>query len=78
MVVTITRRGDAGPTTRVLTCPACETSTPYGISCPSCGDCRFGTWATHQRANGDTVRVKKCVHCGHRIRTRERVESATA
>lgn len=76
--VTTTRRGAAGPTTRVRTCPACETSTPHGLCCPACGDVRFGVWSTRHRPDGSVVRVRKCVNCGHRIRTREHVESTTA
>ncbi|MBN9521092.1 hypothetical protein J0H58_21665 [bacterium] len=70
--VVVTR---GSPTSRVLFCPFCDTSRPLGICCPSCGDPRFNVTVTRPLPDGSTRRVRKCVHCGHRIRTRERVES---
>ena len=76
--VLTTDRGEAGPTTRVRQCPACDTCTPYGICCPECGDVRFGAVYTRHRPDGSCVRVKQCVPGRHRIRTREAVESTAA
>lgn len=71
-------RPPAGPVTRVLECGHCETRTPYGISCPSCGNIRFRVVYTRPQTTGTTVRVKQCRHCAHRICTREKMASTGA
>ena len=67
-------RSPGGKVTRDLICTACEAVTRLGLACPKCGDCRFKTEYTRHRA-GCAVRVKSCRSCGHRIRTKETVES---
>jgi Zn ribbon nucleic-acid-binding protein len=52
-------------------------SKPVGIVCPKCQARRLATDYTRYRA-GAVVRVRRCVACGHRVRTIERVESAAA
>ncbi len=69
-----TRRDPLGKVIRELLCSVCGTSCRVGIWCAQCGDSRFKTVWTRHRSNG-TVRAKKCVGCGYRIRTREVVES---
>lgn len=73
-------KGDKGQRRRVLACSACEREIPYpakeqpGIACPQCGDVRLAVAFTRHRLK-QIVRVRKCVACGHRIRTKEVVES---
>ena len=76
--VVTTARGTTGPTTRVRVCPACETATPFGICCPDCGDCRLPTTKTSHRDDAATLRIRQCRNCGRKVRTRERLYSATA
>jgi hypothetical protein len=70
-------RGGDGKVTRDLICSACEAVTRLGICCPKCGECRLGVETTRHRG-ACTVRVKRCLSCSHRFRTRECVESGTA
>lgn len=67
-----------GKVSRNLVCVSCESATRVGVACPKCADARFQTMYTRHRAGGVTVRGKKCRGCGHRVRTREVVESGTA
>ncbi|VTR99216.1 unnamed protein product [Gemmata massiliana] len=69
-------RSPNGAVTRDLVCSGCETITRFGLSCPKCGDVRLKTEYTRHRG-GMTMRVKSCRGCGHRIRTRETVESGS-
>lgn len=50
---------------------------PPGVCCPKCGGRRFAVVYTRFR-RAETVRVKRCRRCGHRIRTSERVVSTAA
>lgn len=67
--------------TRIRSCTACQKRSPLqpkaqpGIACPKCGDCRLTVKYTRHRGPGVTVRVRRCVGCGHQIRTAEVVES---
>lgn len=64
----------------IFACTVCERETPVppkeapGISCPKCGDVRLRVVKTTHRT-GQTVRVRRCVGCSHRLRCRETVES---
>src|SRR5438045_1216078 len=67
-------RSPSGKVTRDLICSACESVTRWGLCCPKCGDVRLDTLYTRHRS-GTTVRVKSCLTCGHRVRTRETIEA---
>lgn len=64
------------------TCTVCDTTTLIdpkqapGIVCPSCGDVRMLVFETRRRGPGTTARKRKCHHCGHEVRTTERLVSA--
>jgi hypothetical protein len=68
-------------TRRMLVCSACsaEKKLPHteqpGICCPACGDCRLRTKFTRHRQPGVTTRVRQCLSCSHRIRTKEVLDS---
>lgn len=47
-----------------------------GVRCPKCWSTRFRVIFTRHRP-GSTVRVKECKACGHRVRTRERMDSCS-
>jgi Zn ribbon nucleic-acid-binding protein len=48
-----------------------------GLVCPGCSSARLDVTRT-QRHPGRIVRVRRCLDCGHQMRTAERVESARA
>lgn len=72
------KRDAAGRRTREAVCTACDERKPFGICCPNCGGTYFKIVTTRHRPGGVTVRVKRCGHCRHRIRTRECYESNKA
>lgn len=72
-----------GQVVRVWICSACERRKPVafvdhpGLVCPACGDCRMSVhYTTSAVRTLATLRVRRCRHCGHRIRTVERIECA--
>lgn len=78
-----TTKGEQGQRRRVLACTVCEreasipTGEQPGICCPKCGDIRLTVVFTRHR-KGQTVRVKRCFGCKHRVRTKEVIESYAA
>jgi DNA-directed RNA polymerase subunit M/transcription elongation factor TFIIS len=78
MTSALTNHAD-GRQTRELVCTVCSTAKPFGVCCPACGDHRLKCDYTRYRAAPvAAVRVRRCRHCGHRIRTVETVVSNRA
>lgn len=53
-----------------------STPRPHGLKCPApaCGSNRLDVMRTEHHP-GRVVRVRRCLECGRRFRTAERVES---
>lgn len=62
---------------RVWACSACDTAeVPVaGICCPECGAAGLAVKYVRHPRPGAIARVRVCLKCGHRIRTRETVVS---
>jgi hypothetical protein len=69
MSVQAVARGPAPPQ------PSCRP--PGGLRCPKCGGPEHHCQTTRYRP-GATRRVRVCLACGHRFRTREVLESSAA
>ncbi len=71
-----------GRRVRVRVCTACATQTAMtpaetpGICCRKCGDVRLRSYRVWHRS-AVTVRVRKCLHCGNKSMTSEKLESVT-
>lgn len=78
-----TRSDSDGKRVRVRVCSVCETETPLsaaetpGVCCRKCGDVRLRSYRVWHRMAGVTVRVRKCLHCGNKSMTSEKLESVT-